>query len=275
MPDITDQGGPFATFKKLLAPFGRRNGDPDAAAGGLDFLPGGYTERRRRRRSDAVMLALLVMVVGVVAATWNFSERALAAAEAEFREVDARYTEAARRIEQVKQMRLKQKTVADRMELTASLLEKMPRSNLLAELTNALPHGVSLTDCELVANRNIPVVAASAKGTKPDPAEAAMPVPLSYDTQLSIEGLAHTEGQVSDYIDVLGRSGYFESVDLRWVRKAGARGSDDADMRMFMIALTLDPNATAKRSPQRLPEPQVAPSIASLDGAEVEGTEQE
>lgn len=271
MPDPTNHGGPFATFQKLSSLFGRRNGEAEAGIGsGLDFLPGGYTERRRRRRSDAVMLGLLVLVVGVVAATWNFSERALASAEAEFREVDARYADAARRIEQVKQMRLKQKTVADRMELTASLLEKMPRTNLLAELTNALPHGVSLTDCELIANRKVPVVAAPAKGAKPDPAAAALPVPLAYETGLTVKGLAHTEGQVSDYIDVLGRCGYFESVDLRWVRKAGARGNNDADMRMFMIALTLDPNASAKGSPQRLVKPQNAPAIAELDGTEID-----
>ncbi len=263
MSDFTDNtGGSFATFRKLAAKLSSGALPADSAAAGLDFLPGGYAQRRHRRRTDAIMLSLLVIVVGVVATTWHISERALATAQAAFDDVDSRYTEAARRIDQVKQMRQTQKTVADRMELTASLLERMPRSNVLAELTNALPHGVSLTDCQLEARRKTaPPPPPGTKGPI-----AIVPIPLAYDTEVFLEGVAYTEGQVSDYINALGESGYFASVDLRWVKKgasAGGKKDADAEMRTFMVAVMIDPMVEAREHEARLtPRPAPLASVA-------------
>src|SRR5207248_9374837 len=50
------------------------------------------------------------------------------------------------------QMQEKQRTMAHQAELTASLLEKVPRSFVLAELTNGMPPGVSLLDFQLDAH---------------------------------------------------------------------------------------------------------------------------
>ena len=52
--------------------------------------------------------------------------------------------QAARPIEQFQKLQEKQRTMAMQAELTSSLIEKVPRSFLLAELTNSLPTGVSL-----------------------------------------------------------------------------------------------------------------------------------
>ena len=52
---------------------------------------------------------------------------------------------------QVQQMQEKQRTMAHQAELTASLLEKVPRSFILAEITNGMPGGVSLLDFQLEA----------------------------------------------------------------------------------------------------------------------------
>ena len=49
-------------------------------------------------------------------------------------------------IEEVKDLQQKQEIMARQAELASSLLEKVPRSNLLAEITNSLPNGVSLID---------------------------------------------------------------------------------------------------------------------------------
>ena len=232
---------PFATFRKLFARLKRGGDDAPAGAGGLDFLPGDYALRRRRRRTDATMLGLSVVVLGTIGATWHLAERRLREAEAEFALVDAEYDAAARRIEQVRRMRAERKAVADRMELTASLLEKLPRSNLLAEVTNALPHGVALTEFALEAERHKPPVPTV------DPAEGtAPPAPLAYDTAVTLTGVAGSEGQVSDYVSALAQSDYFAAADLRWVGLSGGRGGE-APERKFMIAVRVAPGATARR----------------------------
>ena len=170
-----------------------------------------------------------------------------------------------------KQMLQKRKTVADRVELAVSLRERLPRSNLLAEITNALPGGVTLTDCGLEAKR---LTAAAPSGptsfeqklgqqqTAANAANAA-PQPLAFDTTLTITGISYTEGQVSDYIDALNRSGYFASVDLRWVRKGSTVDKQDETMRTFAIAITVDPEAEARPTQAKLPTRQYAPTVGA------------
>src|ERR1044072_1275186 len=48
-------------------------------------------------------------------------------------------------------MQEKQRTMAHQAELTASLLEKVPRSFILAEITNGIPTGVSLLDFSMAS----------------------------------------------------------------------------------------------------------------------------
>ncbi len=236
-----------------------------AEGAGLDFLPDGYADNRARRRADVILLSLFGVTVCAIGGTWHLCEKELAEAEASFAQVDARYADAARRIEQVKQMRQRQKSVADRMELSASLLEKMPRSNLMAEITNTLPHGVVLAKAGLEAKRikKAPPPVAASKTKRSKVAPVVRPEPLEFDTTLSLEGTSLTEGQVSDYIDSLNRGGYFASVDLLWVRQEDrrARDGDAVDLRRFLIALKLDDSAEPR--PQALAEARDLTALAS------------
>src|SRR5206468_6427185 len=112
----------------------------------LSFLPDDYLERKRQRRTNVICAILFAVVMTTIGTTFSFSERSLRSVEKQHAAVEAEYTEAARRIEQVQQLLSKQRTMARQAEITALLLEKVPRSNLLAEITNGLPSGVSLTD---------------------------------------------------------------------------------------------------------------------------------
>jgi Tfp pilus assembly protein PilN len=188
------------------------------------------------------------VVMTAVGATFQVAEKTLASVEHEYKQVNEEYTAAARQIEQVKQMLQKRKTVADRVELAVSLREKLPRSNVLAEVANGLPPGVSLTDASLEAKRLTAATAAKTsfeqKSAAGQPAAEAPPEPLAFETKLILTGISYTEGQVSDYIDALNRSGYFKAVDLRWVRK-GTNTKDDEAMRTFALLIELDPDAEA------------------------------
>ena len=63
--------------------------------------------------------------------------------------------QAARPIEQFQKLQEKQRTMAMQAELTSSLIEKVPRSFLLAEMTNSLPTGVSLVDLVLDSRKKV------------------------------------------------------------------------------------------------------------------------
>jgi len=245
-----------------------------AGSPGMDFLPDGYAERRRARRTNTLCLAIFVVVVSAVGGTFHMSDKSLAGVEADYQAINDRYTGAARQIEQVKKMLEKRKTAADRVELAVSLRERLPRSNLLAELTNALPAGVSLTECSLEATRVVtaapPKTSFEQKSGAGQSAEAP-PQPLAFDTKFQVTGVSYTEAQVSDYIDALNRCGYFKAVDLKWVRKGNAVNSKDEAMRTFALQLHIDPNAEANMAPANKVRLNRLPETASTDPAPAPG----
>src|SRR4051812_26453595 len=123
-----------------------------AAPNELSFLPDDYLERKQRRRTNAICAVLFTVVLGGLGGTFYVNDRVNREIDKQYNEVVlTQYTDAAKKIEQVQAMQEKQRTMAHQAELTASLLEKVPRSYLLAELTNDMPPGVSLLDFALEA----------------------------------------------------------------------------------------------------------------------------
>jgi Tfp pilus assembly protein PilN len=110
----------------------------------LSFLPDDYLKRKAQRRANAICAVLFMAIMVAIGGTFTFSERSLRTIEAQDASVEAQYADAANKLEQVQQMQAKQRQMAQQAELASALLEKVPRSRVLAELTNTLPAGVSL-----------------------------------------------------------------------------------------------------------------------------------
>src|SRR5688572_9644390 len=135
----------------------------------LSFLPEDYLERKARRRANALCAGLSVVVMGAIAGAFWLTERTMREVESRAAAVDRTYTEAAKSIEQVKRMKEQHEKVVHHAELVSSLVERVPRSNLLAEFTNSLPEGTSLLD--LAMESRIRATPAPA----PAPARAGQP----------------------------------------------------------------------------------------------------
>ena len=222
----------------------------------LSFLPDDYLERKVRRRTNAICAILAIAAMGSIGTAFSLSERSMRDIEKRHAEVDRAYNEAALRIEQADRMRAQQRQVVRRAELAAALLEKVPRSNILAEYTNALPAGLSLLDLAMESKeRNNPAPAAApAQQTtftqKPAggaPAAAPQPVATSYDVYLKLTGIAHTDVQVAQFISKLNHSKLLKDVNLV-VSESFAQG--DQNLRQFKIEMTLNPDAEVKPTPE-------------------------
>jgi Tfp pilus assembly protein PilN len=240
-----------------------------AAPNQLSFLPDDYLERKQRRRTNAICATLFVVVVGSVFAAWWFTRRSLGGLEIQYTAIEAQYTEAAKRIEQVRQMQEKQRTMASQAELTASLLERVPRSHLLAEITNAMPSGLSLLEFDLASRVKItpvkpvtnsgPVNAADAAKAKQEQARRAQE-PRKYDVTMKLTGVAQTDVQVAAFINKLGQSKLFKDVNLSVSEE---HELESRKVRRFAMELTLDPEARVLADGSR-----IAPvSSASNGGA--------
>jgi Tfp pilus assembly protein PilN len=216
----------------------------------LSFLPEDYLERKARRRANILCGMLSVIVLAGIGGAFSATENSMRQVEKRHDEVVRNYTEAAKRIDQVKKMHDQQRKIVQHAELAASLVEKVPRSNVLAELTNALPTGMSLLDFSLETRQHATVSAANTFDQKKAALEAqrateasGMPELPKEDVPMKLTGVADTDIQVAQYIGKLNQSPLLKDVNLV-ISESIKQGNET--MRRFQIEMMLNPNAEVR-----------------------------
>ncbi|HEX8915252.1 MAG TPA: PilN domain-containing protein [Humisphaera sp.] len=232
----------------------------------LSFLPEDYLERKARRRANVLCGALSVVVMGTIGSAFYLSERSMRGLDEELAKVDRRYGEAAGDIEAVKRMHAKQRQIVQHAELASALMEKVPRSNLLATFAKSLPPGASLLDLALESKPQVTPAAtgATAFDQKRAAAEAAKkpPEPPKFDVVVKLTGVCESEGQVSEYMAKLNRSPLLKDVRLvqsEAFSKDKEKGS--AALRKFQLEMRVNPQADVR---QDAAPPAKPPAVAAV-----------
>ena len=226
------------------------------------FLPDDYLERKAQRRTNFTCASLFLVVMGAIGAAFVVTERLMKQIEQQHAATESEYAGAAKRIDQVKELQTRQRTMAGQAELTASLLEKVPRSLVLAEVTNSLPPGASLLDVSLTSKLRPPppapkaptaIEAAKAKKAAKDgskdakPAAPPPPQPRIYDATMKITGAASSDLQVAQFINTLAKSPLFQDVNLLVSEQFEHEGRT---VRRFQLDVKLDSDARAEAARQ-------------------------
>jgi hypothetical protein len=230
-----------------------------SSGGDGSFLPEDYLAKKARGRTNAVALTLFsVVTVGVIGAffvthrQWNDVRNYQEA-------INVRYSQAAKDIEQLKELESQKSQLLAKAELTTSLIEQVPRSILLAELVNRMPEEMTLLQMDLEAKR--------VKGTKkpaPDSskgsssltsrtskqaklagstaAEVVIDAPR-FDTSVTLIGVAPTHTLVAKYASNLQLCTLLEGVELRFSDKTEIQ---DREMYKFRLDCKIDPRADAR-----------------------------
>lgn len=110
----------------------------------MNFLPSDYTERRGRRRANVVCMVLAgagLLALGTLVALSMMGAMGVASLR---RVVEQQYEAAGQQIEQLKALESRKEGLVRKVEVSADLLERVPRSHVLARLTNALPAETSI-----------------------------------------------------------------------------------------------------------------------------------
>jgi Tfp pilus assembly protein PilN len=227
----------------------------------LSFLPEDYLVRKAQHRTNVLCAGLFVVMIGAITVAFVVADRSTKAAETRHNVVDAQYVEASRRISQMQSLQQKQQVLARQAELASSLIDRVPRSYMLAEITNVLPVGVSLTDMEMSSRKRIVAVVdrstafekkRAAKNTdKTSGKDMVLPPPPDvYDVGIKLTGVAQTDAQVAILLGKLKDSRLFQNVELlisaqlesNARRQNGAEETPDT-LRKFTIDLLLNPSA--------------------------------
>jgi Tfp pilus assembly protein PilN len=180
----------------------------------LNFVPDDYIRSNESRRTNLMYLVLLVVVMaglGGSFVTIKIRQRLLSARE---KLVNAKMSQVKGAIKQFEELQTKRKVIVETALTTAELLESVPRSVLLASLTNNLPTGVSFLRLKLVQKepKSSSRVAVTnkykqARAKKTTTAQPKVSREKLLETYIDIEGIAPSDLQVAAYIEQLSASG--------------------------------------------------------------------
>jgi len=187
----------------------------------INFVPDDYIQSNESRRTNLMYLVLLVVVMTALVGSFMTIKIRQRAFGAKKKLVNAKMVQAKEAIKQFEELQTKRKVMIKTALTTAELLEPVPRSVLLASLTNNLPEGVSLLRLKLVQKepKNIGRAAAGSKyrqaqAKKATASQLKIPREKLLETYIDIEGVAPSDLQVAAYIEQLSGSTLLDNVAL-------------------------------------------------------------
>lgn len=222
------------------------------------FLPEEYVAQRAENRASIITLVLFAVVMfGVVGAFLITNER-WASVRTRQEAVGEAYAAEAVKIEQLKSLEAQRTQLVGKAEITTALLERVPRSVLLAELTTRLPATVTLTLIELDGKRLVKKSADPKKkgrqvrslskgakvGAKNQLASDERPEieAPQFSFKLTLEGVCPTNSPITDYMSALNDLPLLSHVELEFIQQTQI---DHVDLRRFKITSVLRRDADA------------------------------
>ncbi len=211
------------------------------------FLPEDYLDKKAARRSHVVFLSLFsVLLLVVVGAFIMLLSQQRDARDTHERVVRRIQVESAQ-LETIKKLETQREVMLRKASVTATLMDPVQKSNVLAEVINHMPLTVSLTDVEVsteVVTRRVVARSAleQARLRNQATAEADAPAPPpERRVSLKLTGLAPSDLDVSSFMVSLQGHPLFREVELLQTR---LQIVDDQSVREFQMQLGLEPTMT-------------------------------
>jgi hypothetical protein len=213
----------------------------------INFVPDDYAQSNESRRTNFIYLVLFGVVMIALGGSFvsiKIRQRACNASEAM---INQRMTKIQEAIKQFEELQTKKREMMKTALTTAELVEPVPRSILLASLTNNLPIGVSLSQVNLVqkqSKQNTMVArtskynATKANGSQSQSGEPESPE-KSLETLIDIAGIAPSDLQVASYIKQLSNSSLLDNVALI---ESKEYKYNDVLLRQFKLSAMLGKN---------------------------------
>jgi Tfp pilus assembly protein PilN len=235
------------------------------------FLPEDYLAQKAERRTNLISLTLFAVVMAAVFGAFLVTNRQWTQVRRRQQEINEQYQQAALRIEELNKLQEQKEQMLSKAELAASLVERVPRSILLAELINRMPPRLSLLSFEMesekITAKAQPAGGKEATGKLSAPArpktkgeageEARKPEPPRFKVAIAMTGVAPTDLEVSRYMSLLNGYALLRDVTLEYSEEKEIEG---AKMRQFKIKMALNPEADVRSvepilMPRGIPNP--------------------
>ncbi len=209
------------------------------------FLPEDYVKSRGERRANLLSLSLFgVMMLAVVAAFFATNKKWMTVRD-EKRSINAMYVQEAAKIDELKALETQRDDLIKKAEVTAALVERVPRSLLFAEIVRRMPEEVKLLELKLDSEQIKRASAASKKSAgvrtlsgagkkagaadKKEEEETLVP---EYRQTLTLVGVGRDNDNIADYIESLKNCAILSGVELQYIRESRIEG---VELRKFEL----------------------------------------
>jgi hypothetical protein len=211
------------------------------------FLPEDYLEKRAQRRTNIVCVALFVVVLAGVLGVWSLQFRQKVELQTMQRNVNARFEEAAKRLEDLDQLQKQRAALIQKAGDVGMLRERLPRTRVMSELINAMPITVSLLELNIeskTSSKAVQVTTALDKAKAENKeAESGRKKKLKTqevkqtDVTLNLIGVAPSDVQVAQYMSAVGQIPFLSDVNLVFTEELKV---DELAMRKFRIDMRVN-----------------------------------
>lgn len=213
----------------------------------MNFLPEDYVERRQAARAAVIFIGLLVVVIAGIIGAYVYQQFDSRAVFDERDRVNAEFEDASKSITKAQEMDQEKARMVAKAELTTTLMERVRRSALLAELTTLQPKGLTILSLEL-KTADAPLAAPAIAIDKAAGADASPVKPPQADVTIQLTGTAPTDGHVAQYIAALSKSKLLSEVNLLFSDEFKRTRDTNSDMvRKFHIEMKVNPDADLRR----------------------------
>lgn len=261
----------------MRSPFTR----PDT---GGSFLPRDYVAGKAERRATLTLLVIFTVVMVAIVSAFMVTSQQWNDVRRQQRLIDASYAEEQVKIQQLRSLEEQRAALVDKAEVTTALIDRVPRSVLLAEIVTRMPGRVTLLDVVLESKRiraSVPPpptggaqgrtgagvrsitpatrtnpqnqARGGARGTTPAAPERPRVEPPRYESTLRLVGVATANNDVADFLAALKLCPLLEQADIQYIQTTTM---DNIERRKFEIHARLRPDAdatlVARARPSRL-----------------------
>lgn len=220
------------------------------------FLPEDFIRSKTETRANLFTLTLFALVLAATVMTFFVTVKHRSEIRASAEKMDAMYRDEAAKIEELKKLEAQRAQMMEKAEITAALIEKVPRWALLAELTMRMPSNMRLSAVTLKSKRLDPVAQVQAvkparapkvksltdiKKPKP-PAEPVKPKVAApkFDYSIVIAGSTQQNNEIADYIAQLKKVPMLDKIELVYIRdgETGGKKSEAPEERVRVFEIS-------------------------------------
>jgi len=224
------------------------------------FLPQDYIARKSDAKANIFLLSFFAIVMGAVVLAFFVTYEQKVELRQHLVSVSAKYNAEAKKIEQLKQLETQRAQIMEKAQVTAALVERVPRWAVNQEIALRMAPTMRLHEFKIKSTRTDPTpppakdapppvksLTSKITGAKKEEPKAPVIMAPTFRYNVTIIGGAKENNDIADFIRSLRESPIFDDVELAYIREGKG---DEILPRKFEISAILrsdtDPDALSK-----------------------------